>query len=192
MFDSLAPDAAHLATLTAKLAADAGADLDVGYQIIDSPVGPLLLAATTRGLVRIAFEREGFDAVRESLSERIGPRLLPRRDSVRETESQLAQYFSGDRKVFSIVIDELLTGGFRAEVQQKLTQIPFGQTASYAELARLVGRPTAVRATASACATNPLPIVRPCHRIVRSDGTPGGYLGGAEAKEMLLSLERTS
>jgi len=163
--------------------------LDVAYRTIDSPIGPLLLAATPVGLVRVAFECEGPDAVLAQLATSISPRVLhapPRLDSA---ASQFEEYFAGHRRVFVLPVDLQLAHGFRRAVLAHLQVIPYGVTESYAAVARASGNPTAVRAAASACSHNPLPVVIPCHRVVRSDGTVGGYLGGAEAKRSLLALE---
>ncbi|WP_341358197.1 methylated-DNA--[protein]-cysteine S-methyltransferase [Georgenia sp. M64] len=196
--DALAParevDAEHLATLHRRLAelADAEDLLDVAYRTVDSPLGRLLLAATPVGLVRVAFEDEGEEAVLATLGERISPRILrdPRR--LESVARQLEEYFSGRRHDFDVTLDLRLTAGFRREVLAHLREIPYGATASYTALAAAAGRPTAVRAAASACATNPVPLVVPCHRVVRSDGSLGGYRGGLPAKRVLLDLERAA
>lgn len=166
--------------------------LDVAFRTVDSPVGTLLLAATTTGLVRVAFEREGFDAVLESLATTLGPRVLraPRRLDV--AAEQLDDYFAGTRTAFDLPLDRALSHGFRGQVHTYLPQIAYGHTASYQEVAAGVGNPRAVRAVGSACATNPLPVVVPCHRVLRSDGSLGGYLGGPEAKTALLALEHAA
>ena len=166
--------------------------LDVAYCTVDSPVGTLLLAATPTGLVRVAFECEGFDAVLESLATTLGPRVLraPRRLDV--AAGQLDDYFAGARTTFNLPLDRALSHGFRGQVHHYLPQIVYGHTASYQEVAAGVGNPRAVRAVGSACATNPLPVVVPCHRVLRSDGSLGGYLGGPEAKTALLALEHAA
>ncbi len=170
-------------------AADAGL-LDLAYATLDSPIGPLLLVASERGLTRVAFEREDHDAVLTTLAERIGPRILRSPGRLDEPSRQLDAYFAGRRTRFELPLDLGLTAGFRQEVQRYLPTIGFGATRSYAEIAAAVGRPRAIRAVGTACATNPLPIVVPCHRVLRSDGSLGGYLGGLEAKRTLLELER--
>jgi len=182
----------HLAKLHARLAAAADEDgaLDIAYTIVDTPVGPLLLAATDLGLVRVAYANEDHDKVIQDLADRISPRLLrapARLDAVAE---QLGEYFAGQRRSFDVPLDWRLTRGFRSTVLRHLAaDLGYGQTASYGTVARLAGNPNAVRAVGSACATNPLPVVVPCHRVVRSDGSMGGYLGGVDAKRTLLSLE---
>ena len=180
-----------MSVLHARLAAAAERDgvLDVAYRIVDGPVGPLLVAATELGVVRVAFAVEDHDAVLQGLADRVSPRILraPRRlDAVAE---QLDEYFAGTRTSFDVPLDWRLSAGFRSTVLHHLPEIAYGHTASYAAVAQLAGNPKAVRAVGSACATNPLPVVVPCHRVVRSDGAMGGYLGGTEAKRTLLALE---
>nr|WP_253259218.1 methylated-DNA--[protein]-cysteine S-methyltransferase [Subtercola boreus] len=163
--------------------------LDLAYTTVDSPVGSLLLAASDRGLVRVAYAVEDHDAVLETLSQRISARILraPRRlDTV---AAELEQYFAGTRRAFDVPLDPSLSSGFRRLVQQHLPDIAYGSTETYKEVAALVGNPQAVRAVGSACATNPLPVVVPCHRVLRSDGSLGGYIGGLAAKAALLELE---
>lgn len=166
--------------------------LDVAYRTVDSPVGTLLLAATRTGLVRVAFEREGLDTVLTDLANRLGPRLLLAPHRLDPAARQLEEYFDGSRTVFDLPLDRSLSTGFRGQVHAYLSQIGYGHTQSYGEVATHVGNPRAVRAVGRACATNPLPVVVPCHRVLRSDGGLGGYLGGAAAKTTLLGLERAA
>ena len=171
------------------VAAEAEDVLDIAYRTIDTPVGVLLLAATSRGLVRVAYDREDHAKVLETLAARVSPRILnapARLDSVvREAE----EYFAGTRRMFEVPLDLRLATGFRLGVLAHLTEIAYGHTESYAEVATAAGSPKAVRAVGSACATNPLPVFVPCHRVVRSDGSSGGYVGGVDAKHALLALE---
>jgi methylated-DNA-[protein]-cysteine S-methyltransferase len=163
--------------------------LDVAVAPIDTPIGQLLLAATDQGLVRVAFEGEDFERVMEQLSERVSPRVLeaPRRlDPVRR---QIDQYFAGRRTAFDVAVDMQLAHGFRRKALGVVASIPYGSTKSYREVAEGAGSPTAVRAAGSACATNPVPIVVPCHRVLRTGGGLGGYGGGLDRKETLLRLE---
>jgi methylated-DNA-[protein]-cysteine S-methyltransferase len=180
-----------MSRLRARLAASAAAAgiLDVAYRTVDSPVGALLLAATERGLVRVAYAREDHDAVLQHLADRISPRVLQAPARLDGTARELDEYFAGSRRRFDVPLDWRLSAGFRAAVLHRLPDIGYGQTATYGAVAALAGSPRAVRAVGTACATNPLPIVVPCHRVVRSDGGMGGYLGGPEAKRTLLSLE---
>ena len=177
--------------LSARLgsAADAEGLLDVAYTEVDSPVGALILAATERGLVRVAFDSAPLDRVLDEIAAAAGTRLMRSPSRLDEAVRQLGEYFSGARREFSLRLDWRLATGFRLDVQRYLPQIAYGSTASYAEVAQGVGSPKAVRAVGTACATNPLPIVVPCHRVVRSDGTLGNYAGGPEAKRKLLALE---
>jgi methylated-DNA-[protein]-cysteine S-methyltransferase len=180
-----------LSELRARLAAAAQREgiLDIAYRIIDSPVGPLLIAATELGLVRIAYASEDHATVLENLADKISPRILLSPARLDTAATQLDEYFAGDRREFDMPLDWRLSTGFRSTVLHHLPEIAYGHTASYAAVARLAGNPRAVRAVGSACATNPLPVVVPCHRVVRSDGAMGAYLGGVEAKRILLTLE---
>jgi methylated-DNA-[protein]-cysteine S-methyltransferase len=184
-------DAAHLARLHSRLAATAEADriLDVAYRTLDSPVGALLLAATDVGLVRVAFAIEDHDLVLEELAQRISPRVLRASRRLDQVATSLDEYFAGERREFDVALDWRLSSGFRRAVLHHLREIAYGHTASYAAVAALAENPKAVRAVGTACATNPLPLVVPCHRVVRSDGSPGAYRGGATAKRILLDLE---
>ena len=183
-----------MADLRARLAerADELTLLDIAYRTIDSPVGPLLLAATETGLVRVAFEREGFDTVLESLATRVSPRVLQAPRRLDTAAAELDEYFAGTRRAFDLPLDLTLSSGFRQVVQRYLPHIGYGHTQTYTEVAETVGSPRAVRAVGTACATNPLPVVVPCHRVLRTDGSMGGYLGGLDAKRALLELERAA
>jgi methylated-DNA-[protein]-cysteine S-methyltransferase len=163
--------------------------LDVAYQVVDSPLGPLLIAATDVGLVRVAFALEDHDRVVQALSDQISPRVLSSATRLDAVARELDEYFAGERRAFDIPVDWRLSHGFRSTVLHHLPDVGYGTTASYATVAQLSGSPKAVRAVGTACATNPVPIVVPCHRVVRSDGTMGNYRGGPEAKALLLSLE---
>jgi methylated-DNA-[protein]-cysteine S-methyltransferase len=172
-----------------EVQADEQGLLDVGYRTVDSPIGELLLAATDQGLVRIAFAQEGFDAVLQSLATKISPRVLRSPGRLEDAARQLDDYFAGRRHTFAITLDLRLASGFRRQVLEHLRQIAYGTTESYAAVAAATGHARAIRAVGSACATNPLPVVVPCHRVLRSDGTLGGYLGGLATKRALLQLE---
>ncbi|HCU96795.1 MAG TPA: cysteine methyltransferase [Actinobacteria bacterium] len=180
-----------LRRLYARLTAAAERDgiLDVAYTIIDSPVGPLLLAATGAGLVRVAYATEDHDAVLQALADRISPRILSAPARLDTAARELEEYFAGRRQSFDLPLDWRLSAGFRRTVLSHLPEIEYGHTVSYAVIARLAGNPKAVRAAATACATNPLPVVVPCHRVIYSDGRIGRYLGGPDAKRTLLTLE---
>lgn len=186
-------DEDHLRRLHARLETDAQASdlLDIAYRTVDSAVGTLLLAATIGGLLRVAFSNEDYDLVLQNLSERISPRILEAPARLDPVVRQLDEYFAGRRHSFDVGLDWSLSHGFRRTVLEHLnTDIAYGNTASYAALARLSGSPRAVRAVGTACATNPIPIVVPCHRVIRSDGAVGAYRGGPAAKRALLDHER--
>ncbi len=163
--------------------------LDVAYTTVSTPVGVLLLAATEEGLVRVAYAREDHEAVLQDLARRISPRVLHAPARLAPAVRQLEEYFAGTRTGFDLPLDRSLSHGFRRLVQEHLPEIGYGRTESYGTVARSVGRPQAVRAVGTACATNPLPVVVPCHRVLRGDGGLGGYVGGLEAKAALLELE---
>lgn len=170
-------------------AADTAGILDVAYRSLDTPVGPLLLAATDQGLVRVAYASQGHDQVLARLAELVSPRILLAPRKLDAVARELDEYFAGHRGAFDLRLDWRLSHGFRLQVLRHLPEIAYGSTASYAAVAAAAGSPRAVRAVGSACATNPLPVVVPCHRVVRSDGTMGGYAGGPQAKRTLLTLE---
>lgn len=187
----VAVDDVRLAALHERLVREAERQdlLDVAYQVVESPVGRLLLAATSAGLVRVAFEVEDHDRVLEAVARRVGGRVLAAPGRLDEAARQVDEYLAGRRTDFDLLVDLRLTAGFRRTVLDHLRRVGYGRTVSYAALAAQSGSPRAVRAVGSACATNPLPIVVPCHRVLRSDGSLGGYVGGLPVKERLLSLE---
>ena len=163
--------------------------LDVAYRTMDTPAGSLLLAATEQGLVKVAYAVQGHTAVLQQLSDRVSPRILHAPGRLDEASRQIEEYFDGRRRQFDLPLDWRLSKGFRRDVLRHLAQIGYGSTESYAQVALASGSPRAVRAVGTACATNPLPVVVPCHRVVRSDGSAGQYVGGADAKHILLTLE---
>jgi methylated-DNA-[protein]-cysteine S-methyltransferase len=166
--------------------------LDVAYRTLETPVGRLLLAATVQGLVKVAYAVQDHDAVLRQLADSISPRILNAPVRLDEVSRQLEEYFAGRLTRFDLPLDWRLSKGFRREVLTHLRDIGYGDTESYAQVAAAAGSPRAVRAVGTACATNPIPVVVPCHRVVRSDGSAGGYAGGSEAKHTLLTLERTA
>jgi len=185
------PDPEALSRLRDSLigsAVEAGV-LDIAYRTVDSPVGTLLLAATDEGLVRVAFDREDHDAVLVSLADKVSPRIMLAPGRLDRAARELDEYFAGGRRAFDLPLDFRLSSGFRRSVLAHLPDIGYGRTESYAQVAAAAGSPRAVRAVGTACASNPLPLVVPCHRVVRSDGSFGGYRGGPEAKRLLLTLE---
>jgi methylated-DNA-[protein]-cysteine S-methyltransferase len=185
------PNAGDVAALRARLAerAEQAGLLDVAYRTLDSPLGTLLVAATSAGLVRLAYETEDLDEVLNRLAEKISPRILAASARLDPVARQLEEYFAHHRRRFDLPVDLTLATGFRRRVLAYLPAIDYGRTATYASVAAAVNNPKAVRAVGSACATNPLPLVIPCHRVVRSDGSIGEYVGGSENKRLLLGLE---
>lgn len=188
------PNAAEttlLAQLHSRLEveADKAQLTDISYRVLDTPIGNLLLASTEAGLVRVAFEIEGYDQILGILATKLSPRILQAPAKLDEVARQLDEYFAGTRHEFQLPLDLSLSTEFRRTVQLELGQIGYGQTLSYAQVAEKIGKPKAVRAVGTACATNPLPIVLPCHRVLRADGSLGGYLGGLPTKLQLLELE---
>lgn len=163
--------------------------LDVAYQVVDSPIGSLLLAASPAGLVRVAFKGEDHDVVLAKLAVLISPRILRSSRRTDDVARQLDEYFDGRRRRFEVPLDLRLARGFRRAVISHLSEIAYGSTQSYSTVAKAAGNPAAVRAVGSACSHNPVPVVVPCHRVVRSDGTLGQYLGGIETKAALLAIE---
>lgn len=187
------PEPGTLERLHERLESVAHCDdsLDVAYRVLDTSVGSLLLATTPRGLVRIAFTAQGHDAALRELTTRISPRVLRAPRRLDAAARELDEYLSGHRRAFDLPLDLSLSQGFRKQVQQRLADISYGSTRSYGELAGELGHPRAARAVGTACATNPLPLVLPCHRVLRSDGTVGQYAGGSDVKRALLALEHS-
>jgi methylated-DNA-[protein]-cysteine S-methyltransferase len=163
--------------------------LDVAYTTTDSPFGPLLLASTGRGLVRLGLPNQDPEELLEELAERVSPRVLETPASFEEARRELDLYFDGELDRFDLPLDWSLSDGFRLKVQRAIARIPYGQTRSYREMAITAGNERAVRAAGTACGRNPLPVVVPCHRVLRSGGGLGGYGGGLEMKRGLLELE---
>ncbi len=179
-------------SLDARLAERAAAEglLDVAYATVDSPLGPLVVAATPRGLVRLAYaDAHGEDEVLQDLAARLSPRILEAPERLDETRRELDEYFQGRRTGFGLPIDWSLARGFAGEVLRQTARIEFGDTSTYAEVAGRAGSPRAVRAAGNALGANPIPVVVPCHRVLRTGGALGGYTGGAERKQFLLRLE---
>lgn len=185
---------AALIRLRAVLASRAqdGGLLDVAYRTLDTAVGPLLLAATPAGLVRVAYAVQNHDAVLADLAARVSPRVLQAPGRLDLAAHQLDEYLAGRRRTFELPLDLQLAHGFRHTVLEHLRAVGYGRTVSYSELAADTNHPRAVRAVGTSCSTNPLPLVIPCHRVVRSDGTPGAYVGGPDTKRRLLQLETTT
>ena len=173
-----------------EAAAAAAGLLDVAYATLDSPVGQLLVAATPRGLVRIAYlDEAGEEPVLDQLAARISPRVLAAPRRVDEPRRELDEYFSRRRHQFDLPIDWALTHGFGRRVLRATARIPYGEVSSYKQVAAAAGSPRGSRAAGNALGVNPMPIVVPCHRVLHSGGGLGGYTGGVERKRLLLDVE---
>lgn len=183
-----APGWAQLRAQLAERAAEQGL-LDVAYAAVDSPIGLLLVAATPAGVVRLAFDNEPRDAVLVELAARVSPRVLEAPARLDAARRELDEYFHGHRTGFDLALDWALTSGFRRKVLDATARIPYGRTGTYRSVATAAGNPKAVRAAGTALATNPIPIIVPCHRVLRSDGTIGEYRGGSDRKITLLRHE---
>lgn len=174
-----------------RLAERAAAEglLDVAYATADSPFGPLLLAQTPRGLIRVGLPNQDADELLVELSERISPRVLEAPAQLDEARRELDLYFEGKLDRFDLPLDWRLSEGFRLRVLRAIARIPYGETRSYTQMAAKAGNERAVRAAGTACGRNPIPLVVPCHRVLRRGGALGGYGGGLPMKEALLHLE---
>jgi len=184
------PSPAGAAEAAARFAATAPADVE--YALVDSPVGTLVAARTERGLARLAYEdfNGGRDAVLEGLADRLSPRILERPARLDDVRRQLEEYFAGRRTSFELPLDlSLVRGPFGRRVLEACARIPFGEVSSYRAMATTAGSAGAVRAAGNALGANPVPIVVPCHRVLRSGGGLGGYTGGLERKQRLLRIE---
>lgn len=168
-----------------------GVPATLSYARTDSPIGRLTLVATPAGLAAIGFG-EGFDLL-DDLARRTGAEVQERPDELDDVRRELAEYFAGARRDFTVPLDRCLSTGFRRAAQEAISRIPYGEVASYGEIAAGAGQPGATRAAGSACRTNPIPVIVPCHRVLRSDGSIGGYAGdmpgGLDIKRHLLALE---
>ena len=164
---------------------------DVAYAPVDSPVGELMAAVTRRGLVRLAYEDGRGDAVLSDLAARVSPRVIEAPARLDDVRRQLDEYFAGRRHAFDLGLDWTLAHGFTRRVLESTARIPFGELGTYRSVATGAGNAAAVRAAGNALGANPMPIVVPCHRIVRTGGALGGYTGGVQRKEFLLTLEGT-
>jgi methylated-DNA-[protein]-cysteine S-methyltransferase len=171
-----------------RAAAAAEGLLDAGYDVYDSPVGPLFVAATPRGVCRISYDAD-VDRQEARLAETYGLRVLRAPRAVDEAKRELDDYFEGRRTQFDLALDLERVAPFHREVLAKLARVPFGQTTTYGTLAAEAGRPAAARAVGTVMNRNPIPIVLPCHRVVGANGSLTGYAGGLHVKEALLRLE---
>jgi methylated-DNA-[protein]-cysteine S-methyltransferase len=163
--------------------------LDVATATVDSPLGTLLAAGTSRGLVMLAYDDASLDARLERLARDVSPRILDSPERLDPVRRQLEEYFEGRRRRFEVPLDWSLTRGYAREVLRRTAEIPYGGASSYAEIAYLAGSPRGWRAAGNALGANPMPIVVPCHRVLASGGGIGGYTGGLDRKRFLLALE---
>jgi methylated-DNA-[protein]-cysteine S-methyltransferase len=171
-------------------AAAAAGLLDVAYARLDSPVGTLVLACTPQGLARLAYVDEGQEeAVMDEIAARLSPRMLAAPRRLDEPRRELDQYFAGRRRAFDLTLDLSLLSDFTRRVLSATAAIPYGEVASYREVATAAGSPRGSRAAGNALGSNPLPIVLPCHRVLHSSGGLGGYTGGLKRKRTLLTIE---
>ena len=179
----------------ARAAADRfarSAPADVRYAVLETPVGTIVAAQTERGLARLAYDdlNGGLDAILDSLARRLSPRILEGRAALDPVARELDEDFAGKRRVFDLPLDLSLMGGFGRRILGAAAAIPYGQVATYGQVAERAGNPGASRAAGNALGANPIPVVIPCHRVVRSGGALGGYTGGVERKQHLLAIER--
>jgi methylated-DNA-[protein]-cysteine S-methyltransferase len=163
--------------------------VDIAYTEIDSPFGPLLIASTRRGLVRLAYPNEDRDDALDQLAARVSPRLLEAPAKLDDVRRQLDAYFEHEIQDFDLEIDYALTKGFTRKVLRATARIPYGEVSTYRLIAGKAGSPRGSRAAGNALGSNPIPIVVPCHRVIHTTGGLGGYTGGLERKEFLLALE---
>jgi methylated-DNA-[protein]-cysteine S-methyltransferase len=177
---------AHVVDRVRAAALDEGL-VDVAWTTTDSPVGPLLLATTDAGLIRISFD--GDESTLDDLAAKVSPRVLEAPARLDDVRRQLDEYFAGTRHEFDVAIDRSLSSTFYRRVLEALFEVPYGHTVHYIDLARIAGSPGATRAVGTAMRTNPIPIIQPCHRVLPSDGSLGNYAGGVERKQALLALE---
>jgi len=164
--------------------------LDVAYAQVDSPLGPLTLAASRRGLLLVAYPERPLDTVLARLARDVSPRVLEAPARLDPVRRELEEYFEGRLRRFTTKIDWALTRGFGRKVLQSTNRIPYGQVRTYGQVAESAGSARAVRAAGNGLGSNPMPVVVPCHRVVRTGGGLGGYTGGLERKEALLAIER--
>lgn len=165
--------------------------IDIAFEDHETPLGRMRINATDTGILRVILPAENAEEVLEDLARKVSGRILGvSTPAITATRRELDEYFDGRRRTFDVPLDWTLTKAFRRDVLHATTLIPYGETSSYRKVATAAGRPKAVRAAGSAVANNPLPILVPCHRVLRTDGGIGQYLGGVVAKTQLLTLEK--
>jgi methylated-DNA-[protein]-cysteine S-methyltransferase len=183
-------DAKAAATRLADRASREGL-VDVAYAKVDTPLGTAMIAGTERGLVRLMLPNDSPERVLERIARDLSPRLLELPGRLERERRELDEYFAGRRQEFDLELDWRLTpsGFYRKVLRAAARKLPFGTTASYGEVAGWAGNPRAYRAAGTALGSNPIPIVVPCHRVLRAGGEIGDYGGGPDMKEWLLRLE---
>ncbi|MDO9407970.1 methylated-DNA--[protein]-cysteine S-methyltransferase [Patulibacter sp.] len=190
-----APPAAAFDAARARLVARAAVDglVDVAYEDHETPLGVVRIGATRRGIVRLLLPAEDHDLGLQELADQVSPRIVrTSTPGLTTARRELDEYFAGDRRGFDVPVDWALTRAFRREVLRATAAIPYGGTSTYRGVATAAGSPGAVRAAGTALARNPVPILVPCHRVLRTDGGLGQYRGGVAAKERLLALEQAA
>jgi methylated-DNA-[protein]-cysteine S-methyltransferase len=164
--------------------------LDVAYATLDTPLGKALVAATPRGLVRLALPNEDLDRAVADLAAGVSPRVLEYPARLDQARRQLDEYFEHRRDHFELPLDWRLSHpGFYRRVLRATSGVPFGEVITYGDAAARAGNPRAFRAAGTALGSNPIPIVVPCHRVIRAGGEIGNYGGGPDMKRFLLRLE---
>ena len=182
-------EAAARAAQRLASAADREGLVDIAFATVDSPLGPLLALGTERGLMMLSYADQSTEEKLTRVAARISPRIMEAPARLDAARRELDEYFAGRRRHFEIPIDWSLIGGYARTVLERTGEIPYGQALSYAELSAQVGNPRGARATGNALGSNPIPIVIPCHRVLRTGGALGGYTGGLDRKRFLLALE---
>jgi methylated-DNA-[protein]-cysteine S-methyltransferase len=185
------PDPEAAAAATRRAAERAGADwqADVAYALEPSPLGDLLVAVTPRGLINVSYEDGRLEALLDRLADRVSPRVVEAPARLDALRRELDEYFAGTRRTFDTPLDWRLTQGFTRRVLRATARIPYGGASTYRDVATRAGSGRAVRAAGNALGANPIPIVVPCHRVLRTGGALGGYGGGVDRKRFLLELE---
>ncbi|MEO8092519.1 MAG: methylated-DNA--[protein]-cysteine S-methyltransferase [bacterium] len=183
------PEAERAAARLAERADEAGL-VEVAYDTVDTPVGRMLVATTPRGLVRLELPGQSFEQVLEDLAARVSPRLLELARRTDDVRRQLDEYFAGSRREFDLPLDwRLVRGEFARRLLGNMTRVPYGEAITYTQAAAQAGSPRGSRAAGNALGSNPIPVIVPCHRVVRTGGAIGGYGGGPETKRFLLRHE---
>lgn len=163
---------------------------DVTYDFVGTPIGRLLVATTERGVCRVSFQQEDEGAVLDELAGKLGARVVRSASATKRVRDALASYLEGDEVNLDFPVDLTLTPSkFRRTVLEHLQRVERGRVVTYGQLALQSGTPRAARAVGTACATNPVPVIVPCHRVLPSSGGVGNYGGGPERKRFLLELE---